>query len=138
MRALRKSDDFLTKIIGFTYYFYNRFEKNAFINGIYREIIDSYTPGMNFNTIDLIKKTNLYQYIQLIKDVINDESKHIDLEERLKQNNMSFKSYIRIANTMISEYTKSFGRLLYKLNKDIDELNKTKLDTPYFDIDNND
>ena len=138
MRALRKSDDFLTKIIGFTYYFYNRFEKNAFINGIYREIIDSYTPGMNFNTIDLIKKTNLYQCIQLIKDVINDESKHIDLEERLKQNNISFKSYIRIANTMISEYTKSFGRLLYKLNKDISELNKTKLDTPYFGLDNND
>jgi hypothetical protein len=112
-------------------------KKNAFINGIYREIIDSYTPGMNFNTLDLIKKTNLYQYIQLIKDVINDESKHIDLEERLKQNNISFKSYIRIANTMISEYTKSFGRLLYKLNKDISELNKTKLDTPYFGLDNN-
>ena len=65
------------------------------------------------------------------------ESKHIDLEERLKQNNITFKSYMRIANTMISEYTKSFGRLLYKLNKDIDELNKTKLDTPYFGIDNN-
>lgn len=137
MRALRKSDDFLTKIIGFTYYFYNRFEKNAFINGIYREIIDSYTPGMNFNTIDLIKKTQIYQDVQLIKDIINNKNNWSDLCNRLEQNNITFKSYMRIANTMISEYTKSFGRLLYKLNKDISELNKTKLDTPYFGLDNN-
>ena len=137
MKMLRKSNDFLTSIIGFTYYFYNRHEKDAFINGVYREIIDSYISGMNFNTIDLIKKTQIYQDIQLIKDIINNKNNWSDLCNRLEQNNITFKSYMRVANTMISEYTKSFGRLLYKLNKDIGELNKTKLDTPYFGIDNN-
>ena len=127
MIILKNSSDYLTKIIGFTYYFYNKIEKNAFMNGIYREIIDSYVTGLNTPTIELIKNTQIYKNIQVIKNIVTNKDNWPDLEMRLKLYNITLKSYLKIANIMIQEYTKSFGRTLYKINKDIDEINKTKL-----------
>lgn len=127
MIILKNSSDYLTKIIGFTYYFYNKIEKNAFMNGIYREIIDSYVTGLNTPIIELIKNTQIYKNIQVIKNIITNKDNWSDLEMRLKSYNITLKSYLKIANIMIQEYTKSFGRTLYKINKDIDEINKTKL-----------
>ena len=125
--ARQYNDDYLTKIIGFTYYFYNKIEKNAFMNGIYREIIDSYVTGLNTPIIELIKNTQIYKNIQVIKNIVTNKDNWPDLEMRLKSYNITLKSYLKIANIMIQEYTKSFGRTLYKINKDIDEINKTKL-----------
>lgn len=127
MIILKNSSDYLTKIIGFTYYFYNKIEKNAFMNGIYREIIDSYVTGLNTPIIELIKNTQIYKNIQVIKNIVTNKDNWPDLEMRLKSYNITLKSYLKIANIMVQEYTKSFGRTLHKINKDIDEINKTKL-----------
>lgn len=127
MAKLRRSNDSITKIIGYTYYYYSRVEKNAIINELYREIMDSYNYGIVINPMDIIKGSTKYRNIQVIKDVVTNEQYHPNLEEKLKANNKTLKSFLRIANRMINEYTKAFGRLLYKANKDIEEKNKDLL-----------
>ena len=37
------------------------------------------------------------------------------------------KQYLKIANIMIDEYSKAFGRLLYKVKKDIESVNEDLL-----------
>lgn len=124
---LTRSTDYYDKIIGFTYYYYNRVEKNALINGIYGEIMGNYLPGYNLNPLEEIKKTSVYSNIKAIKKVIETESDLLSLIDRLSLINKDIKSYLRIANTVVNEYTKSFGRLLYLLKKDIADVNKDKL-----------
>ena len=127
MLPLTHSTDYYDKIIGFTYYYYNRIEKNALINGIYGEIMGNYLPGYNLNILEEIKKTSVYNNIKAIKKVIETESDHPFLIDRLSLINKDIKSYLRIANTVVNEYAKSFGRLLYLLKKDIADVNKDKL-----------
>lgn len=127
MSKLMSSDDYTEKIIGFTYYYYTRVEKNAIINELYREIMDLYVPGMKIDISEEIKKFIHFQNINIIKNYIKDD-KNIDaIEKCLSKNGKQLKSYLRIANRMIDEYIKAFGRLLYKINKDIDERTKDLL-----------
>lgn len=127
MSKLMSSDDYTEKIIGFTYYYYTRVEKNAIINELYREIMDLYVPGMKIYISEEIKKFIHFQNINIIKNYIKDD-KNIDaIEKCLSKNGKQLKSYLRIANRMIDEYIKAFGRLLYKINKDIDERTKDLL-----------
>lgn len=124
MGKLRRSNVPIKKIIGFTYYYYSRIEKNAIINELYRKIIDSYIPGSKIDPMEVIKKDTKYKNIQVIKYAINDEDYLQSLEMCLNEIGKELKSYLRVANKMINEYTKAFGRLLYKVNKDIEEINK--------------
>lgn len=127
MSKLMSSDDYTEKIIGFTYYYYTRVEKNAIINELYRKIMDLYVPGMKIDISEEIKKFIHFQNINIIKNYINDD-KNVDAIERcLSKNGKQLKSYLRIANRMIDEYIKAFGRILYKINKDIDEKTKDLL-----------
>lgn len=124
---LTHSTDYYEKIIGFTYYYYNRVEKNALINGMYGEIMGEYIQGYDLDPLEEIKKTSVYNNIKKIKQVIKSDSDRRFLINRLNLINKDIKSYLRIANTVVNEYTKSFGRLLYLLKKDIAEANKDKL-----------
>ena len=102
-------------------------EKNAIINELYRKIMDLYVPGMKIDISEEIKKFIHFQNINIIKNYINDD-KNVDAIERcLSKNGKQLKSYLRIANRMIDEYIKAFGRILYKINKDIDEKTKDLL-----------
>ena len=121
---LTRSTDYYEKIIGFTYYYYNRVEKNALINGMYGEIMGKYLPGYNLEPLEEIKKSSVYNNIKKIKQVIKSDSDRRFLINRLNLINKDIKSYLRIANTVVNEYTKAFGKLLYKLKKDIADANK--------------
>lgn len=127
MSKLISSSNYTEKIIGYTYYYYMRVEKNAIINELYREIMDLYVPGMKIDISEEIKNFIHFQNINIIKNYINDD-KNIDaIEKCLSKNGKQLKSYLRIANRMIDEYIKAFGRILYKINKDIDEKTKDLL-----------
>ena len=127
LNSLTNSDDFYEQVIGYTYYYYIKAERNAIINGIYRYIIDANTNGEIVNPLQMIKDTQYYNNIQIIKKVINDNNHHLNLENKLLNYNKTLKSFLRIANRMVDEYTKAFGRLLYKVKKDIEEKNKDLL-----------
>ena len=119
---LMHSDDLYEKIIGFTYYYYCKREKDAFTNTLYRNIIDSFMPGHKIDIMSIIKKSHVYHNIQIIKNCINDEKNLLQLNERLLKHNKTLEKYLKDANIVINEYTKIFGRLLYKANKDIKKL----------------
>lgn len=126
---LTKLNDKNCRVIGYTYYYYTRVEKNAFINGLYRKVMDLYFPGIEFNALEEIKKTPVYKNIQTIKETIQNTQSLSTIAEYLKPFNKSLDSFLRVANTVVNEYTKAFGRLLYKINKDIEtERNKWLID----------
>lgn len=126
-QQLMGSSDFIEKIIGYTYYYYTRVEKNALINGIYGDVMGKNINGYVLNPLDEIKNTSVYKNINTIKQVIEDNSQHERLSIGLKPFNKSLDSYLKIANRVVSEYTKAFGRLLYLLKKDIAEANENLL-----------
>lgn len=127
LKSLTKHNDYYDQIIGYTYYYYNKAEKNAIINGLYREIIDLNTDGVVTDPLEIIKNSPYYHNIQIIKNTIENYKNHEQLENKLKNINKTLKQYLRIANIMIDEYSKAFGRLLYKVKKDIESVNKDLL-----------
>lgn len=118
---LMDSDDFYDNIVGFTYYYYFKIERNANINGLYRKIMDANEDGVFVDPMEIIKDSLYYQNVQFIKKTIQDSTKLPLIEKSLLKINKSLKSYLRVANRMIDEYTKAFGRLLYKTKKDIEK-----------------
>ena len=118
--TLTNSNNFYDKVIGFTYYYYFKVEKNAIINGLYREIMDANQFALFEDPLNIIKNSPYYNNINLIKSVINNNDKLPLIVLSLSKINKTLKSYLRVANRMIDEYTKAFGRLLYKSKKDIE------------------
>lgn len=127
LKALTTHNDYYDQIIGYTYYYYNKAERNAIINGLYREIVDLNTDGLVTDPLEIIKKSPYYNNIQIIKNTIENHKNYEQLENRLKNINKTLKQYLRIANIMINEYSKAFGRLLYKVKKDIENVNEDLL-----------
>ena len=127
LRTLTSSDDFFDQVIGFTYYYFTKTEKNAIINGLYGEIMELNTDGAIMDPLEIIKNSPYYRNIQIIKNAIQDKDNYDFFEQRLKIVNKTLKQFLRVANTMINEYTKAFGRLLYKVKKDIESVNEDLL-----------
>lgn len=127
LKSLITHNDYFDQIIGYTYYYYNKAERNAIINGLYREIIDLNTDGLVTEPLEIIKNSPYYHNIQIIKNTIENHKNHEQLENKLKNINKTLKQYLRIANIMIDEYSKAFGRLLYKVKKDIESVNEDLL-----------
>lgn len=127
LKSLTTHNDYYDQIIGYTYYYYNKAEKNAIINGLYREIIDLNTDGLVTDPLEIIKNSPYYYNIQIIKNTIENHKNHEQLENKLKNINKTLKQYLKIANIMIDEYSKAFGRLLYKVKKDIESVNEDLL-----------
>lgn len=124
---LMHSSDFIERIIGYTYYYYARVEKNALINGIYGDVMGKNINGHVLNPLEEIKNTAVYKNINAIKQVIENRNQHERIVRALKPFNKTIDSYLKIANRVVSEYTKAFGRLLYLLKKDIAETNENLL-----------
>ena len=124
---LLDTDDLYLKIIGFTYYYSYKFELNAIINGMYREIINLVQLGEDVEPMEIIKSTNHYNNIQTIKKHINNSDSFNIIKLRLKKENINPDKFLSIANNMINAYIKAFGRLLYKVNKDIKALKEDRL-----------
>lgn len=127
LKSLTTHNDYYDQIIGYTYYYYNKAERNAIINGLYREIIDLNSDGLVTDPLEIIKNSPYYYNIQIIKNTIENHKNHEQLENKLKNINKTLKQYLRIANIMIGEYSKAFGRLLYKVKKDIEAVNEDLL-----------
>lgn len=120
---LIKSDNIYEKIIGYIFYFYIKYEKNAFINGLYRQIMDESSEYYIPKPIEVLKEYGPYITLNTIKRLINEWNDD-DIEKVtliLKSIGKTYESFLKISNNVFKMYTKSFGKVIYKAEKDLKE-----------------
>ena len=115
--GLMTSSDQYEKLVGWTLYLANRFEKDGKMNGLYKEIMDNWgkTP------IDAVKETNTYRNISAIKSYVNDETSTVKekIEDVCQKNfNRHYKWWWNIASKVVSAYTNKIGKIIAKVEKD--------------------
>ena len=117
---LAKSTNAFEKIVGFTIYYGSKFEKDAFMNEIYKQIMDNW----QINPFETIKKTVVYRNINTIKNVIDNltEYQKAKLQETIQfYFNKNLNWFITIANKIVKTYTNKIGKIIIKAQNDIAE-----------------
>lgn len=120
---LIKSDNIYEKIIGYIFYFYIKYEKNAFVNGLYRQIMDESSEYYIPKPIEVLKEYGPYITLNTIKRLINEWNEN-DIEKVtliLKSIGKTYESFLKISNNVFKMYAKSFGKVIYKAEKDLKE-----------------
>ncbi|MBO6243292.1 MAG: hypothetical protein J6O41_01815, partial [Clostridia bacterium] len=124
-------NDAINKIIGYVIYYNNKFEKDAFANGIYKKIMDN--PSLN--EFDILKQDTTYQNILIIKKYVVENTNN-ELKNKIepvikKQFNKSYKWFYNIANSVIKNYINKIGKVLVKAQQD--KYTVILDDTPIYD-----
>ena len=119
---LLKSEDESEKIIGYTLYYAIKAEKEAFSNGLYREIMEQNKETYNTSPIKILQSNITYKNIKYIDFYINNNKKINSLKSKLLELNIDFNSYINIAFNVVENYIKSFSRIVYKAKQDLSKL----------------
>lgn len=116
-RQLRNSKNAIEKIVGTTIYYSFRFERDAYINSIYRDILNN--PQQNPQIT--LKKNSVYQNIQVIKDYILENSSWDEKYERIVNLyfGQSLDWFIKIAQKVYKEYMNKIGKMLTRASDDI-------------------
>ena len=119
---LLKSEDESEKIIGYTLYYVIKAEKEAFSNGLYREIMEQNKETYNTSPIKILQSNITYKNIKYIDFYINNNKKINSLKSKLLELNIDFNSYINIAFNVVENYIKSFSRIVYKAKQGLSKL----------------
>ncbi len=117
---LAKSTNAFEKFVGFTIYYGNKFEKDAFMNEMYKQIMDNW----QINPFETIKKTVVYRNINAIKNAIDNltEYQKTKLQETVQfYFNKNLNWFITIANKIVKTYTNKIGKIIIKAQNDIAE-----------------
>lgn len=130
-RKLRNSNNLYEKIIGFVYYYYNKIERNAIMNGLYRSIMENNEEDYIIEPEEILKNDTHYKNIQVIdkclKDIESDEEKRQWWVESVENIGKNFNSFMRIMKVVVNEYTNSFARTIHKAKKDLEEKYKNRI-----------
>ena len=130
-QKLRRSSYNFERVLGMVYYYYEKFERNAIMNGLYSKIMEYNEIDYVIDPIEVLKDYIHYKNIKTLKDILNlidnDEAYKEEWIEMLKKHNKSLESFIRVTNIVVNEYIKAFGRTIYKARKDLEEMHKTKI-----------
>lgn len=127
------SDNYYLMIIGLVNYYAFKFEKNAFNNEIYRELLDNCKDNIQVNPYNMLKNNIHYQNINDIKELLSNEMQLKMIKLVCKIQKIDANKFISIAHRVVKDYIKLFGRIIYKVNKDIEKLNEHTLVHPgYF------
>lgn len=117
---LAKSTNAFEKFVGFTIYYGSKFEKDAFMNEMYKQIMDNW----QINPFETIKKNVVYKNVNTIKNVIDNltEYQKTKLQETVKfYFNKNLNWFITIANKIVKTYTNKIGKIIIKAQNDIVE-----------------
>lgn len=110
--------NFYETLVGFTVYYNNKFEKDAFANDIYRTIIDN--PQKE--PMETVKKTDTYSNIVLIEKYMESDSiftRQIIENIVFKNFNKHYKWWYNIAKKVVNNYKTKIGKILAKAHKDL-------------------
>lgn len=113
----KSSKDLPHKLIGYVIYYNNNFEKDAFINSLYKIIMDN----RDIDPYTTIQNSITYENIQVFKDAIlnSNEFKNEITEICINELHKSYKWFYNMTKKVVDNYIYKMGRLLVKVNKDI-------------------
>lgn len=124
--------DAVHQIIGYTIYYSFRFERDAFINELYKKFKDS--PNVNHWTI--LQNSLIYQNINIIKKYVLKSDNLIEKITNICENelNKTYKWFYKLTDKTVNEYINKIGKLITKYENEInlpttlDGFNKQKID----------
>lgn len=113
---LRHKSDIISKLIGYTIYYNNRFEQDAFANGLYKKIMDNPTS----NPYDILQQDVTYKNVLTIKKYILENNTYQTTIDTVvqKQFNKTYKWFHKIAENMVKTYIRKMSRTLLKAQND--------------------
>lgn len=113
---LRHKSDIISKLIGYTIYYNNRFEQDAFANGLYKKIMDNPTS----NPYDILQQDVTYKNVLTIKKYILENDTYQTTIDTVvqKQFNKTYKWFHKIAENMVKTYIRKMSRTLLKAQND--------------------
>jgi len=116
---LKNSFDFCDKIVGTVVYYGCRFEKDAFANAIYRQIINN----PNNNPYETLKSTITYQNINTIKKYVLDseiyKNKFTDIVKTNFGKNYTW--FYNLTNKVVKTYINKIGKVYAKAYNDLNK-----------------
>mgnify|MGYP007101907504 CR=1 FL=1 len=118
---LNSSED--ERLIAYTIYASFKFETNANENGLYSYLIEKGETFSMQELIELIEEHNLYFLVSDLKKLLtilnNNKTKYNTLNSyMIITYNKNLEWFIKLAKSTIKNYTRVFGRVIYKVNKD--------------------
>ena len=114
---LTDMDDYYEQVVGWTIYYACKFEKDAFMSGLYRNITDNWSE----KPIEIVKQTNLYKNLEIISDEAEKETPtSIQRIEDVceKYFGKHYKWWKNTAKGTVSAYLTKIGKVLAKVEKD--------------------
>ena len=114
---LTDSDKYYDQIVGWSVYYACKFEKDAFMNTLYRKISDNQQEDPE----EIIKETNLYNNLRIINDAVENHSGFSrEAIENVCLSNFGkhFTWWKNLANKMVKAYMNKIGKVLLKVEKD--------------------
>lgn len=121
-RQLANSSDEDTSKLGVLMYFYDTSEQDAFVNGLYSQLMSQEKPMAKISW-EFIKSTDLYYHLERIREIKN-RLKEPDkaLEDKCRRYfNRNTETMLKIAKTVEIRILKKIGKVLAKYYKDIRE-----------------
>lgn len=109
--------DYYEQVVGWTIYYACKFEKDAFMSGLYRRISDNWSE----KPIEIVQQTNLYKNLKIISDEADRETptsiqRIEDVCERYFGKH--YKWWKNKAKQTVSGYLTKIGKVLAKIEKD--------------------
>ena len=114
---LTDMDDYYEQVVGWTVYYACKFEKDAFMSGLYRKITDNWSE----KPIEIVKQTSLYKNLEIISDEADRETatstqRIEDVCERYFGKH--YKWWKNTAKKTVAAYLAKIGKVLAKIEKD--------------------
>lgn len=129
--SLLKQKDNASQFVGRTLYYAYKAEKEALMNEFYRRVMEYNEQSYSVNPIDLLKEYPRYKDINTIKNILEQSKSNETLRENinnvLKTINFTYDKFVKLAEKMISDYVKAFGRTISKCKHDLIDKHKGKV-----------
>ena len=116
-KKLMNSSDYFEQIVGYSVYYANKFEQNAYANTVYRMLMNSGT----LSPMDYIKETGMYKNIKIIEEQLGRDTQYfVQSVENICVSNFGrhYNWWKNLTKKMISKFLNQIGKAIAKYEKD--------------------
>ena len=118
---LKNSNDMYAQFVGHIIYYGFKFERDAFANSVYREIMNN----PNSDPYEIVKSTTTYYNIEAIKKCVLDTDAYKEKFADIVKNKLgkSYNWFYRLTNNVVKTYIQKIGKAYAKAYKDLNDEN---------------